>query len=53
LPDGAVTLVETPLIEVSGTDCRSRVARGAPIRYLVPDPVADLIAERGLYAAGA
>jgi nicotinate-nucleotide adenylyltransferase len=53
LPDGAVTLVETPLIAVSGTDCRSRVARGAPIRYLVPDPVADLIAERGLYAAGA
>jgi nicotinate-nucleotide adenylyltransferase len=50
-PPGAVTLVETPLIEVSGSDCRSRVARGAPIRYLVPDPVVDYIATHRLYAA--
>jgi nicotinate-nucleotide adenylyltransferase len=49
-PPGAVELVETPLLDLSGTDCRARVARGAPIRYLVPDAVADHIAARGLYA---
>jgi nicotinate-nucleotide adenylyltransferase len=49
-PPGAVTLVQTPLLEVSGSDCRARAARGAPIRYLVPDRVADHIAARGLYA---
>lgn len=51
-PEGAVTLVETPALDISGSDCRSRVARGAPIRYLVPAPVADYIAARGLYAHG-
>ena len=51
-PDGAVTLVDTPALAISATDCRSRVARGAPIRYLVPQPVADYIAARGLYAHG-
>jgi nicotinate-nucleotide adenylyltransferase len=48
-PEGAVTLLETPPLAVSSTDCRSRVARGAPIRYLVPEPVVAYIAERGLY----
>lgn len=48
-PPGAVTLVETPAIAVSGTDIRARVARGEPIRYLVPDAVATYIEERGLY----
>ena len=51
-PPGAVTLVETPALDISATDCRSRVARGAPITYLVPQPVADYIAARGLYAHG-
>ena len=29
---------------------RRRVADGRPIRYLVPDPVAEYIAAEGLYA---
>lgn len=49
-PPGAVTLVEIPMLDVSGSDCRARVARGAPIRYLVPDAVAEHIERRGLYA---
>jgi nicotinate-nucleotide adenylyltransferase len=45
--------VDMPLIDVSSTDLRRRVAAGLPIRYLVPDTVARFVAERGLYRAGA
>jgi nicotinate-nucleotide adenylyltransferase len=40
-----------PRIEVSSTLVRERVAAGLPIRYLVPDRVADRIAATGLYGA--
>jgi len=49
LPEGAVTLVEIPALAISSTDCRERVAAGAPIRYLVPDGVHEYVAKRGLY----
>ncbi len=39
-----------PRIEISSTLVRERVAAGLPIRYLVPDAVADRIADRRLYA---
>ena len=42
--------VDMPLIEISSSDVRRRAAAGLPLRYLVPDPVAGLIAERGLYS---
>ena len=38
-----------PEIGVSSTMVRERVAEGRSIRYLVPDGVAELIAERGIY----
>ncbi len=54
LPDGSVTYVQIPALDISSSDCRARVAAGAPIRYLVPDGVADYVAEHGLYrGAGA
>ncbi|HEV2771670.1 MAG TPA: nicotinate-nucleotide adenylyltransferase [Thermoleophilaceae bacterium] len=40
-----------PRIDVSSTLVRRRVADGLPVRYLVPEAVASLIAERGLYRA--
>lgn len=40
-----------PRIDVSSTLVRRRVADGLPVRYLVPERVLDLIAERGLYRA--
>jgi nicotinate-nucleotide adenylyltransferase len=48
-PVGAVSLVEIPALSISSSDCRARVARGAPIRYLVPDGVAEYVEKRHLY----
>lgn len=48
---GRAEFLDMPHIEVSSTMVRRRVAEGRPIRYLVPGPVAELIADRGLYAA--
>ena len=42
-------VVRMPEIGVSSTAVRERLADGRPIRYLVPEGVAELIAERGLY----
>jgi nicotinate-nucleotide adenylyltransferase len=42
--------IEMPEIGISSTMVRDRVAAGRPIRYLVPPGVAELIADRGLYA---
>ena len=44
-----VRYLEMPLLQVSSSAVRRRVREGAPIRYLVPDKVADYIAEKGLY----
>src|SRR5919106_699313 len=52
LPEGAVSLVETPALAISSTDCRDRVARGMPVWYLVPDGVVQYIEKRGLYRTG-
>ncbi len=49
LPSGKVTLIEVPALAISSTDVRARVAKGAPIRYLVPDGVGQLIAKHELY----
>ena len=49
LPSRRVTLVEIPALAISSTDCRSRVARGEPVWYLVPDGVVQYIAKHRLY----
>lgn len=36
-------------IDISATDIRARVARGASVRYLLPEPVLKIIAEHHLY----
>lgn len=47
-----VSLLEVPALAISSTDCRSRVARGHPVWYLVPDGVVQYIAKHRLYTDG-
>jgi nicotinate-nucleotide adenylyltransferase len=46
-----VTYLDMPLMQVSSTSVRKRVATGRPIRYLVPGRVVDYIESNGLYTA--
>jgi nicotinate-nucleotide adenylyltransferase len=39
LPAQGVSSLEVPALAISSTDCRSRVSRGFPVWYLVPDGV--------------
>jgi nicotinate-nucleotide adenylyltransferase len=48
-----VVFFDMPRIDVSSTLVRRRVAEGRPIRYLVPDKVANLVGAQGLYGAAA
>ena len=51
-PDGSVTLLEVPALAISSSDCRTRVAAGRPVDYLVPDGVVQYIRKRNLYRGG-
>ena len=45
--------VESPRLEVSSTDLRSRFSDGRPLDYLVTEPVLRVIGQRGLYGSAA
>ncbi|NQX03573.1 nicotinate-nucleotide adenylyltransferase [Rathayibacter sp. VKM Ac-2856] len=49
LPAQDVSLLEIPALAISSTDCRSRVNRGDPVWYLVPDGVVQYISKHHLY----
>ena len=46
-----LTFFEMPRIDISSTMVRERAAMGRPIRYLVPDKVANFIGAQSLYGA--
>lgn len=48
-----VRRVMVPAIEISATEIRRRVREGRSIRYLVPDPVVEVIRSGGLYLTDA
>jgi nicotinate-nucleotide adenylyltransferase len=48
LPHVAGT-VEVPALDISATEIRARVRAGRPVRYWVPDPVAEYISAHRLY----
>jgi len=47
-----VDFFDMPRVDISSSVVRRRVAAGRPIRYLVPDAVAEHIEAHGLYRAG-
>jgi nicotinate-nucleotide adenylyltransferase len=47
--EGRATMLEMPQFGVSSSAVRQRAKQGRPLRYLVPNAVADFIAERGIY----
>ena len=47
-----IRYLDMPIIQVSSSSIRRRLAAGQPIRYLVPDRVANHIGAAGLYGAG-
>lgn len=46
---GRATMLEMPQFGVSSSAVRERAAQGRPLRYLVPEPVARFIEEKGVY----
>jgi nicotinate-nucleotide adenylyltransferase len=48
-----IRFFDMPRIEVSSTMVRGRAAAGKPIRYLVPDKVANFIGAQSLYGSSA
>lgn len=44
-----VTLVDAPIIELSSTAVRERLAQGLSARYYVPDEILSYIERKGLY----
>ena len=49
---GVIDFFEMPRVDISSTMVRERLAEGRPVRYLLPEPVAGAVAERGLYPDG-
>lgn len=47
--EGRATMLEMPQFGVSSSAVRDRAAAGRPLRYLVPEPVARFIEEKGIY----
>lgn len=50
---GRILRLNTPVIGISATEVRRRVAERVSLRYWVPDLVAEYIVEHGLYCAAA
>jgi nicotinate-nucleotide adenylyltransferase len=48
--EGRATMLEMPQFGVSSSAVRERAAAGRPLRYLVPEPVARFIEEKGVYS---
>jgi nicotinate-nucleotide adenylyltransferase len=46
-----ITILDSPIIEISSTETRDLVAEGNSIRYIVPDGVREYIYAHGLYGS--
>ena len=52
VPEARVKTMEVLALAISSSMIRERLAAGKTVRYLVPDPVAELIDKSGYYKAG-
>ncbi len=50
VPEARVKIMEVPALAISSSMVRERLAAGKTVRYLVPDPVAQLIDKSGYYS---
>jgi nicotinate-nucleotide adenylyltransferase len=50
-PDSRVVFLDMPRIDISSSLVRARARDGQPIRYLVPDKVANYVGAQSLYGA--
>ena len=48
-----IRYLDMPILQISSSQIRRRVAEGRPVRYLVPERVARYIEENGLYGSPA
>ena len=51
-PEWRVERIDMPPLDISSSELRERHRAGRPLDFLVPDPVINLIRQRGLYAGG-
>ncbi|MBM6388203.1 MAG: nicotinate-nucleotide adenylyltransferase, partial [Paenibacillus sp.] len=47
----SVLLAEMPLVDISSTAVRRRLAKGHSVRFMIPDAVHQYIVRSGLYGA--
>jgi len=47
-----IQIIDTPVVDISSSEIRRRVAVGLSIRYMTPDVVVEYIYANGLYAPG-
>ena len=45
-----LAVVTAPLLQVSASEIRARIAAGKPFRYYLPEAVYTIIKEKGLYS---
>jgi len=48
--EASVVMFEEPVIDISSTDIRARIRRGASVQSLLPDSVLEFILDKRLYA---
>jgi nicotinate-nucleotide adenylyltransferase len=52
VPAGRIVTASTRLLDISASEIRERLRRGASVRYLLPESVLDYIRSQSLYLAG-
>jgi nicotinate-nucleotide adenylyltransferase len=49
--EAPIVVCDAPIIDVSSSEVRQRLAAGLPVEHLLPEPIRDFIADNALYGA--